>query len=90
MMKRDVAIKDCWIVGQLAGIRMLERELADAFRRPRASAGEDLRQRVAELNAWVNMVDEVLAARASSPRTSGAGGLITMPVHNSGGQLPAA
>jgi hypothetical protein len=89
-MKRDVAIKDCWIVGQLTGIRMLERELADAFRRPRASAGEDLRQRVAELNSWVNIVDEALAARARSPRTSGTGRLITMPVNDSGGQLPAA
>jgi len=89
-MKTDVVTKDCWIVGQLAGIRMLERELADAFRRPRASAGEDLRQRVAQLNSWVNIVDEALAARASSPRTSGAGRLITMPVNDSSGQLPAA
>jgi hypothetical protein len=90
MMKREVAIKDCWIVGQLAGIRMLERELTDALSRPGASAGEDLRQRVAELNSWVNIVDEALAARASSPRISGAGRRITMPVDNSRGQLPAA
>jgi len=36
-MKTDVIAKDCWIVGQLAGIRMLERELSDAFKRPSAA-----------------------------------------------------
>ncbi len=33
-MKTDVVAKDCWIVGQLAGIRMLERQLTDAFKSP--------------------------------------------------------
>jgi hypothetical protein len=28
-MKMDVVANDCWIVAQLAGIRMLEHELTD-------------------------------------------------------------
>jgi hypothetical protein len=37
-MKMAVAAKDCWIVGQLAGILMLECELSDAFKSTRESA----------------------------------------------------
>jgi hypothetical protein len=37
-MKTDVVAKDCWIVGQLAGIRLLERELTEAFDEPSAQA----------------------------------------------------
>ena len=65
-MKADVVTKDCWIVGQLAGIRMLERELSDAFKRPGAQPGEDLQRRVHELNSWVNLVDNALTLRGRS------------------------
>jgi hypothetical protein len=59
MTKKDAI--DCWIVGQLAGIRMLERELSDTLRKPGARGNEELRQRVAQLNSWVSMVDQALA-----------------------------
>jgi len=65
----DVVAKDCWIVGQLAGIRMLEEELTGAFKRPGSAAGEDLRRRLDELNSWVNLVDDALTVRARSGRT---------------------
>ncbi len=76
----DVATKDCWIMGQLAGIRMLERELTDAFKKPSARAGKDLRRRVDELNSWLNLVDDALTLRTHSPRNS---------VYNFRGRLPA-
>ncbi len=66
-MKTDVAATDCWIVGQLAGIRMLERELSDAFKRPSETVSEDLRRQVDELNSWLNLVDHALSVRTSSP-----------------------
>ena len=91
-MKTDVVAKDCWIVGQLAGIRMLERELSDAFKRPSAQAGEDLQRRVDELNSWVNLVDTALTLRGrfgpSPNRLSGRA--VTSPVYNSSNRLPAA
>jgi hypothetical protein len=70
MMKRDIVTKDCWILGQLAGIRILERELTNAFSQPGARPGEDLRRRVVQLNSWLNIVDEALTSRAPSPRRS--------------------
>jgi len=66
-MKTDVAAKDCWIVGQLAGIRMLEHELSDEFKRPSERASEDLRRQVEELKAWLNLVDDALTVRISLP-----------------------
>ena len=65
-MNIDFIADDCWIEGQLAGIRLLERELSDAFRAPRKQGKEDLRQRVAHLNSWLTMVDQALALRARS------------------------
>ena len=61
-MNTDKAAKDCWVVGQLAGIRMLELEITEAFKKPNAHANVDLRRRVHELNSWLNLVDEALAA----------------------------
>jgi hypothetical protein len=49
-------------VGQLAGIRMLELEITEAFKKPNAQASADLRRRVRELNSWLNLVDDALAA----------------------------
>ena len=65
-MNIDFIADDCWIEGQLTGIRLLERELSDALRTPRAHGHEDLRQRVARLNSWLNLVDHALTLRARS------------------------
>ena len=90
-MKTDAVAKDCWIVGQLAGIRMLERELTDAFNEPSAQANEDLRRRVGELNSWLNLVDDALTNRNHSPRKPSriGAGVVTLPC-NSSSRLPAA
>ena len=64
-MRTDVLTRDCWIVSQLAGIRMLERELTDAIGKPGA-VGEDLQRRVAQLTSWVNLVDDALSGRPSA------------------------
>ena len=61
-MKNDIVAKDCWVAGQLAGIRMLERELTDALKKPHAQAPTELRRRLSELNSWLNLVDDALAA----------------------------
>ena len=61
-MKTDMVAKDCWVAGQLAGIRMMERELAEALQKPNAQASADLRRRVCELNSWLNLVDDALTA----------------------------
>ena len=55
-----ILAKDCWIAGQLAGIRMLERELTDAIKKPSSRPPEDLRRRLDELNSWLNLVDDAL------------------------------
>jgi len=59
-MKKDSIAKDCWVAGQLAGIRMLERELNDALKHPTAKASGELRRRLSELNSWLNLVDDAL------------------------------
>jgi hypothetical protein len=61
-MKNDIVAKDCWVAGQLAGIRMLERELTDALKKPNAQAPTELRRRLSELNSWLNLVDDALTA----------------------------
>lgn len=63
-MSKDTVMNDYWIMGQLAGIRMLERELSGAF--SKAAAPAELQRRVAQLNAWVNLVDQALVDRARS------------------------
>jgi len=65
-MNIDFIADDCWIEGQLAGIRLLEREISDAFRSPRANGREYLQQRVAHLNSWLNLVDHALSLRTRS------------------------
>jgi len=93
-MNTDVVVaQDCWIAGQLAGIRMLERELTHAFEKPTARTPQELWRRVEELNAWLNLVDFALTARAQSfRRSSHRNGpvVMTMPVYQAGGPLPAA
>ena len=65
-MNIDFIADDCWIEGQLAGIRLLENELSEAFRAPQRHRREGLQQRVARLNSWLNQVDQALAIRARS------------------------
>ena len=67
-MKRDAAAEDCWIVDHLVGIRMLERELTEAFERPGTQAVAGLRRRVAQLNSWLNLVDDALSGGVRSCR----------------------
>jgi hypothetical protein len=62
-MKADVVTKDCWIMGQLAGIHILEQELTDALKRPGKPTNKNLQQRVAQLNSWLNSVDDALTGR---------------------------
>lgn len=61
-MKNDFVSKDCWVAGQLAGTRMLERELTDALKKPHSQAPVELRRRLSELNSWLNLVDAALTA----------------------------
>ena len=61
-MKNDFAFKDYWVAGQLAGIRMLERELTDGLKKPLSRSPIELRRLLSELNSWLNLVDDALAA----------------------------
>lgn len=65
MSKRNAIEKDCWIVGQLAGIRMLEIEVSKDLRKPGARDSKELQQRVATLSSWVSMVDQALTQGAA-------------------------
>ena len=61
-MKNDFASKDCWVAGQLAGIRMLERELTDGLKKPLSHAPVELRRLLSELNSWLILVEDALTA----------------------------
>jgi hypothetical protein len=63
-MTATAVAKDCWILGQLAGIRMLEEELTAKLKASGGHVGEELHERVVELNAWLNRVERVLTTRA--------------------------
>lgn len=63
-MTKQLVANDAWVMGQLAGIRSMERELNHALKSPRARAKQDIQRRIAQLNAWVNLVDDALTARA--------------------------
>jgi hypothetical protein len=65
-MNIDFIADDCWLEGQLTGIRLLERELSEAFRAPHTHGREGLQKRVAQLNSWLNQVDQALSIRARS------------------------
>jgi|HubBroStandDraft_5_1064220.scaffolds.fasta_scaffold2190856_1 hypothetical protein len=69
-MESELVHEDGWIIGQLAGIHMLEQELTNAFKKPTARAGEDLRRRLAQLNSWLNVVDDALTLRTRSDKSS--------------------
>jgi hypothetical protein len=91
-MKMNVVAKDSWIVGQLAGIRMLERELTDSSPMSSPGANEDIRRRVDDLNSCLNLVDDALTVRTCSPWRPSlrAGRSVTLPVRNSSSRFPAA
>jgi hypothetical protein len=63
-MSKQVVVNDAWVMGQLAGIKVLERELSAQFKKSKPGASEMLRRRVAQLNSWVSLVDDALSARA--------------------------
>ena len=86
-MKTNLVTKDCWIVGQIAGIRILERELADALKTPESASGGEILRRVEELNSWLNLVDDALTVR--KPVCAGSR-VATLPVLNSHDRVPAA
>lgn len=88
-MTSDAIAKDCWIAGQLAGIRLLERELSDALNTRSARVSEDLRRRLDELNSWLNQVDDALTARARSPQQPRRVDS-RLPFFGSSNRLPAA
>jgi hypothetical protein len=91
-MKTDIVGEECWIVAQLEGILILERELTDVFKRPGARTDNGLQRRVAQLNSLVNLVDDALTRRARTERATrrvrDRG--VRPAVYNSGGRLPAA
>jgi hypothetical protein len=92
-MNTDVVVaQDCWIAGQLAGIRMLERELTYAFKSPTARTRDELRRRVDELNSWLNLVDYALIIRAHPARRSSrrSGRVVAMPIYQADRPLPVA
>lgn len=62
-MKVNTNSNDRWILDQLIGIRMLERELAAALHKPPAAGTDRLHRRIRQLNAWVDAVDRSLSAR---------------------------
>lgn len=66
-MQNNASVNDQWIVNQLVGIRMLEQELASALGKPSIRGKEQLRQRIRQLNAWVDAVDHSLST-ARQPR----------------------
>lgn len=90
MITDAVIAQDCWIAGQLAGIRMLERELTQAFQRPTARTREELQRRVDELNSWLNLVDDALTNRVRPARRSRRRGsrAVAVPVCQARGPLP--
>ena len=66
---QNTSAKDQWILNQLIGIRMLEQEVAATLRKPSIRGKEQLRNRILQLNAWVDAVDHSLAPVAQ-PRTA--------------------
>jgi hypothetical protein len=91
-MKGDAVARDCWIAGQLAGIRMLERESAQDLACSGAGAHEGLGQRVAQLNSWLNPVERALTVNTDAVRPASRlrGRVVTFPGCKSSGRLPAA
>ena len=61
-MKQDRTTRDWWVLSQIAEIRMLEKELADALKNPAAHSKTRLHRRVAHLKSCVDALDRVLAA----------------------------
>jgi hypothetical protein len=91
-MKTNVYSKDSWIADQLAGIRMLERELTEAFALSGPGANEDLWRRVDALNSWLDLVDDALTLPNYSPSrpTLRGGRILRLPPRSASSRLPAA
>jgi len=89
-MNKELVANDCWILGQLTGIRMLERELTEAFNSREERKADGIRQRLSQLNSWLNLMDNaltVIAEDRTKGRNRGAG---PVPIRMSSGPVPAA
>jgi len=64
MIDTNHLANDCWIVSQLTGIRMLEKELSQALVGSDRPQPEALRLQVDRLKSWVRQVDDVLSSRS--------------------------
>jgi hypothetical protein len=54
---------DCWIVSQLTGIRMLERQLGEALLNGNGRQSASLHLQVVKLQSWVSQVDKALSSQ---------------------------
>jgi hypothetical protein len=63
-MNSNHLANDCWIVSQLTGIRMLEKQISDALVSGKRRQNGTLRLQVARLKSWVSQVDHALSVRA--------------------------
>lgn len=61
LMNVDHLAKDCWLASQLAGIRMLEKQLSQALARGNRRQNATLSLQVARLDSWVRQVDAALS-----------------------------
>ncbi len=66
-MAKNRKLNDYWVIGQLMGIRMLEREVAAALKKPGARNRAGIQRRIAHLKSWVDALDQELGAHAGSP-----------------------
>lgn len=53
--------KDCWVITQLAGIRMLEEQLSQVLAQGSRRQKATLHLEVAKLDTWVRQVDRALS-----------------------------
>jgi len=63
-MAKDQTVNDYWVISQLMGIRMLEREVAAALKKPGARNNPSLQKRVAHLKSWVDALEQKLSSPA--------------------------
>ena len=89
MTCKDLVTGDCWILGQLTGIRMMERELTGALQQP-DTPREYLRRQITQLNSWLDLVEDALTGPQSSDREPIVGNLRTLPLPETAAPLPAA
>lgn len=60
-MNANHLAKDCWVITQLAGIRMLEEQLSQVLAQGSRRQKATLHLEVAKLDTWVRQVDRALS-----------------------------